>query len=249
MSRLGYLGIGVLVFAGFLLFTAPAGILYRLVEQDAGKYLPDTVLTGIEGSVWDGRGDLYYRQLPVVRVSWNLAALPLITGAADINAEFQAAGLELRLTADADSTGGSISDVSGNISSEFLNPITVSYGLQLSGDIQVSHANLEFDPRWLTAANAELNWDGGIVHIETPEKVHTTRLPPVKGTVSMAGPNLVIDVVGNDENLMTITLKPDGWAVVAVAYAFADLAGLPLPGSDTTTDRSLPAITLEEKIL
>ena len=249
MSKLGYLGLGILAFASFLLFMAPAGNLYQLVQEDVEKLMPDAALTAIEGSVWNGQGDLYFRHFPVIEVSWNLAALPLITGSADVDAELRAAGLDLRLSADADAQSGSISDVRGNISSEFLNPITVPYGLELSGDIHVSHANIKFDPQWLTAADAELNWDGGIVHIQTPEKIHTTRLPPINGKVSMAGANLVIDVTGNDENLMKITVKPDGWAVVTVAYALTDLAGLPLPGSEETTDRSLPAITLEEKIL
>ena len=65
----------------------------------------------------------------------------------------------------------------------------------------------------------------------------------------MDGQNLILNVTESGTEMMSITLKPDGWAVVDIAYSFADLADLPLLGTNSTLDRTQPAITLEEKIL
>ena len=249
MNKLLYITVGIFVFIGFLLFMAPASSVHRYFQDDLGQHIPDVNLTDISGSAWQGDGKLHFRQFPPVTLSWTLSPFRLITGAADMTARAAGKGLRADLSGTIETDGGEVSTLTASIDSDYLNQVTIPYGLDLSGDIQLEQAKLKFNRQWLSSADAQLHWTGGIVHIETPEKIHTVKLPRLDGVLSMDGQNLILNVTESGTEMMSITLKPDGWAVVDIAYSFADLADLPLLGTNSTLDRTQPAITLEEKIL
>ena len=91
------------------------------------------------------------------------------------------------------------------------------------------------------------------MHIQTPQQIHTASLPPLKGQIYQQERTLRLDVRGAELDLMSVQIKPDGWAIVAINYALLDLTDIPLLADAAERrekpDRENPAVVLEEKIL
>ncbi len=245
MNKLIYLLAGILTFLGFLLVMAPASIVLSFAD-DTLKQVPDLEIGRVDGRIWTGSAQIQYRRLPAL-VSWDLAALPLLAGRISAQVNVAGDGLDADFRVSANSEGGTISKGKAFIDASYINQVSLDYGLDLSGRFSLVAEEISFNKRWLTSLSGHFDWPGGIVHIETPQQLHSVDLPELNGSLTMQGDNLEIVIEGSEARMINLTLKPDGWAEVGVSFAFMDLAGLPIPGSDNS--RTEPAILLEEKIL
>ena len=246
MNKLTYLLIGVITFLAFLIIMAPAATVVSAFEDDLQASVPGMTLTGIRGSLWQGESDLSYGKLPPVLLNWELSALPLLTGTANTHLEFSGTGLSAEVDGAFSDAGGEISQLNATITGDYLNQVTIDYGLELSGEVQLTETSLGFDQQWLTHASGRLTWSGGIVHIETPQQIHTVKLPPLDASVSMSDRDLIMQVTEAGREMMNIAVRQDGWAKVDISYTFMEMVNLPLPGGILSDGQ---AVTLEEKIL
>lgn len=246
MNRALYLAIAITAFSISIIVLAPASIITGLAGDDLQQNIPGLKVGTAQGRIWQGSTQVQYRQFPPVAVSWDMAALPLLMGKVHALIKLNGEGLQLELNAIVSSSGGSLDNITGTIESRFINAISVEYGLDLTGVFTLSGIHASFNQRWLTALTGETNWSGGIVHIETPEQFHSVKLPALTGILSMEGSDAKLNVASGTSDLLTLSLKPDGWSQTSVSYTLMDMAGLPLPnGYQDTTG---PAFLLEEKV-
>lgn len=246
MNKFFYVAAGIITFLVFILVMAPASLLVSLAGDNLQK-VPDLEVGRVEGRIWAGAAELQYQSFPAL-VSWNLAALPLALGRISADVEVAGDGLDAAFHVSANSNEGSITGATAFVDARYINQVSIGYGLDLSGQFSFSSDEVSFNRRWITAATGDLDWPGGIVHIETPERLHTVDLPPLRGKLSMDGDSVKLAINDTNTPLIDLSLKPSGWAAVGVSFAFIELAGLPIP-LDARTDVAGPALLIEEKVL
>lgn len=248
MSKLSYFVIGLVCCLAFIVVAAPASTIWLIVGDDIQRSLPQVRIHAVEGSLWNGSSEIQFQSFPPARVTWKIAPVSLLLqGQVTTTLSANADGLRILLEGDFSNSGSTISRAEATISSDYINHVTLDYGLDLSGDFQLESFNAKLKDRWFEDVEGHISWSGGIVHIETPAQIFSSNLAPLIGKLSQDGRNIRLNVTANGTDMLDITLKPDGWAGIRISYAFLAAANLPLPpGSD---DREEPAILLEEKIL
>lgn len=245
MNKLLYVFAGLIAFLGFIVVMAPASIALSLAS-DQLKRVPDLNIGQVEGRIWSGSAQIQYRQFPAT-LSWNLSPIPLVTGRVAADVDVRGQGLDASFHIIASDTSGTITDVRAVVDSSYINQVSVVYGLELSGEFTLVAKSVTFIDRWLSEVDGRLNWPGGIVHIETPQQLHSVDLPALRGDLSMQGDHLQMTIDGPEARFIDLALKPSGWAEVGISFDFMQLAGLPMPGNPA--DSGGPAVVLEEKIL
>ena len=237
----------------FFVTMMPAALVYNFFQDEISSVIPDVKFNGFEGTVWSGKSYVQLKHFPVVTTTWKISPLALFNARIQSSLSFSSNGLTGSADISLSSKGADIDNLSAIARSNYLNQFTIPYGLDLSGNIQLSNANLSFDNEWLTDSGGELTWQGGIVHIQTPQQIHTASLPPLKGQIYQQDRTLKLDVRGAELDLMSVQFKADGWAIVAINYALLDLTDIPLlaHAAERTEkpDRENPAVILEEKFL
>ena len=246
MNRVFYFAIAIIAFAIPILVMAPASLVTKLFGDTVQQNIPGLKVGVARGRIWEGAIQLQYQRFPPVTLSWKMAALPLLHGKVSTLIELAGGGLQLELDAVASTSGGTLDNISGTIESRFINAVSIDYGLELTGIVELSGISTSFDQRWLTELKGETNWTGGIVHIETPQQLYSVNLPALTGKLSMQESNAMLDVTSQTSTLLMLSLKPDGWSKTSVSYLLTDMIGLPLPNGYQDADG--PAFVLEEKV-
>ena len=249
MNKSIYVLTAVLTFLVFMIIMIPASWVVSVAGEDLTGSIPDLQIGALNGTIWNGSGDMQYRDFPPFAVSWQLDALPLLLGTLSTTVQIEADGLQASFQALLSRSGGEIQNAVATIQSSYINQVTVNYGLDLSGTFDLSQASTSFDQQWLTSLDGEINWPGGMVLIETPQQINRVELPPLTGRLKLEEGIILLDVTSRNSDLIAIRIKPDGWAEVAISYAFMALANIPVPGAANGSLRVEPAVLLEEKIL
>lgn len=238
--------IGLLSFLAFLIASAPASLLISMLEEDISHNAPDVSLGMTQGSMWDGTQQLQYRQFPPLQMQWNLSVLPLITGAIESQNQLTGDNLDANFALRISGNEGEISRGNANISGQYLNHVTVPLGLDLSEAFKLSELDVAWTGNWVTSISGRINWPGGIVHIETPQGLHTTKLPPLLGILSLEDDDIRLNVNSGETELIDIRLQADGWARVEINHPLIAMTGIAF--SDSQQPKSGPAVILEEKV-
>jgi len=246
MNKFFYIVAGILTFLVFILVMAPASLLVSLAGDNL-KQVPDLEIGRVDGRIWTGSAEVQYQGFPAM-VSWHLAALPLVLGRLSADVEVTGDGLDAAFHVSANGQEGTLTGTTALVSARYINQVSVGYGLDLSGQFSFSSEEISFNNRWVTAATGDLDWPGGIIHIETPERIHSVDLPPLQGELSMDGDSVQLAISDRGTALIDLSLKPSGWAAVGVSFDFIELAGLPIP-LDANSGSAGPALLIEEKVL
>ena len=131
-------------FSIFLVLYAPAGIAFRFVKDDVAR-IPDTTVYRVGGTVWDGTADIQYRDFPTSMLHWNLAAMPLIKGLADLHLTISGLGHELAGQLTTDGQNSHLSTLNGFVSSDYIDQVSAQYGLRISGTFEVNEVDLTIE--------------------------------------------------------------------------------------------------------
>lgn len=246
MNKLIYLFIGLLAFLAFTLAMAPASLLLGFASERLA--MPAVTGLQVEGTLWNASGELQLLALPVMQFKAGLSPLPLVTGTARTELALEATGLAGNMRGRFKNNGAEIDELTLVVTGEFLNHLTRQYGLELSGQFDLSDIRATVAGNWLTGIQGRLQWTGGRVLIQTPVETHLAELPPLKADLALQGDQLMlpIEIAGSGAPVIDIRLSRDGWAAVAVRHAFLEIAGIPAPAGISGED---PAILIEEKIL
>lgn len=234
----------ILSFLVFVVAFAPATVAWQIAGDDIRRAVPDLSILTLDGSVWNGDATLRYREFPPTDLGWEIAPGAAVTGALDLAAVLEGPGLSATGTAEATRSGADI-DASGYVDASYINPVSVRYGLSFPGRVEIRSLTARSDRSWLTAAAGDLYWDGGRVVVETPGGAQVLDLPPLTGTLSMRGADLALDVTHDDQLLIQVFLKRNGWAEVDIKARLLEVSGLPYRAG---TSPNASAIIVEEKL-
>ncbi|MBV1877260.1 MAG: type II secretion system protein N [Pseudomonadales bacterium] len=265
----GFCFVALISFLGFLLVRAPAAPIWSLLNNNANtnanQPLPDLQVLLVSGTVWDGLAELQYRDFPNSLLSWQLMPFistdPPSTKAATeqdtskinpaedntiiplaIDLDLSAKGIAHHLMAEvvAKSNKIVITNLRGDIGSTYINAISQPQGLTFSGAINVGQINLASDLKWLQQANGTITWPGGKITSRAPDgATQVFNLPALDGIISLQSEILGLEIQHNNEPLINIELKQDGWIRVKVKARIFDLARLPWPSGTNLDDTVL----------
>ncbi|GAB4350032.1 MAG: hypothetical protein Kow006_12320 [Gammaproteobacteria bacterium] len=173
-----YLVIGVVAYAGFLLYKLPAAVAY---SHAAGELQPLSA-TGIEGTVWAGRAaQVSFQRRPVGSVTWRLNPLPLVLGnvAATVEVKSPAGALAARVIRSSDGTVR-LEEVTGEADVASLAPWVGLQTFHPEGRLNIDLAQLELQGRRPIAATGELVWRDA--SLRAPSRVALGELGAVLST-------------------------------------------------------------------
>lgn len=239
-----YLIAGLLLFLGFAVVFAPAGLLDRGLERNSQADLTDT-----RGTLWQGQANLLINRQALGMVHWDFAATSLLQLAPRYDWRLEGGGKHLNGSA-AITLNTAQASAQGSIDSSAINPMLQRYDIFVNGQFQLQPTRIT----WLTDANqaadldGQLDWSGGLVRYTLSGILRETTLPPLSAFLRMSDQNLpeaVVYVTGEQTPLMMAALGDNGFVKVSITKLFTKLLGNPWPGSDP--DHAV-VIEVEEQI-
>ncbi len=250
MRYLLYVLAALFSFIAFLAAFAPASPIWSMVQADVARAAPDLRVYAVRGTVWQGEADIQFRQFPQSTITWQLQAAPLISGTAKLNLGVQGPGLALQSDVTVSEQSASVQDLNGTIRSDYINTLSEISGFTFSNELSIAELNLDLNLHLnkgvVSDASGTALWPGGRILLQTPNGPQATILPALNADLSSDNATLTMKVAYQQEPLLLIQLKPDGWAQVDLMARLFELAALPLPDG-APVDGSV--LLIEEKIL
>lgn len=193
---------GVLVFLGVLIATFPARVAYQWLAP------AELRLSGITGSIWNGRAsEGYAGGAYVSNIAWTFSPGALLSGRLGFRASCNPASGTMQ-GGIAVSPGGSLrlSDLSGNVPLNLLNPALLQAGIR--GDIAFDFESVEIRNGIPTAARGTITVRDFFVPDLSPSRIGDFRAEFTTGDAGPVGSvedvSAMLDVAG------TITLDQAG---------------------------------------
>jgi len=226
-----YLVAGLLLFLGFALAFAPAGLLDRVIERNSQADLTDT-----RGTLWQGQANLLVNQQALGVVSWDFAPTSLLSLRPRYDWRLDGSDKQLNGSA-ALSFSAMLANARGTIDSAAVNLALGRYDIFLGGrfELQPTRVRMLTDTGQVTELDGQLDWSGGLVRYTLSGILRESRLPPLTARLRMsddAAPEAVVYAEGEQTPLMTASLSNNGFAKVSITKLFTKLVGNPWPGSD-----------------
>ncbi|HEX7080303.1 MAG TPA: type II secretion system protein N [Gammaproteobacteria bacterium] len=207
-SKYAWLALGIGAYVAFALSTFPAATAYRL-------FAPETVrLAGVEGTVWSGGAAVgSVVGLPLRDVSWQVDALPLLTGRVAAHVEARLADGVIQGDVRVTPRTAVLRNVRAGISVAALSPLVPLAGVE--GQLRISLERAEIRDGW----PVELVGEAQVAELAVPP------LLPVRhpGLIPLGGYELTFaetpdpgilgelrDTGGPLEVTGTLALEPDG---------------------------------------
>ncbi len=245
-----YALIALVTFASFIIVFAPASLLWRQVEPGLLSNVPDLSVGSVRGTLWEGNAELYYRQFPGSQLDWEVSPTPLIFNqTVKSHLTLAGDGHQFNAMVEANRQSLLVDSLKGFVAAPYINRVSQPQGLTFVGQVDIQALNLSSDLNWIQTASGTITWPGGkIVSRTLAAGTRVFDLPALRGDLSMQGQNIHLVVHPNDPNqtMVDITVKPDGWVVVAVKARLFDLAGLAWPSGSSLDDTVLQ---FEEQLL
>lgn len=246
MKLLLYIATALLSFLVFLVIFAPASSAWSLVSEDVYNRVPDLNVFRVGGTIWDGQGEIQFRQFPTSALNWQLSPAKLINSTANFHFTAEGQGHSLQAEAALTRSSGALQSLKGSISSDYINAMSEQFGFTFSGELEIQALELTFDRQWITSASGSVHWTGGRILLNASANPQVIQLPPLDGELYFRDQQLILDITYEQLVLMQIILKEGGWAEVAVKGRLFDIANLP---SLDASDPDETILLLEEKIL
>lgn len=141
-KRVSYLVLGVASYLFFLIANVPASIVFK-------NYLPTGLSSiikyqGISGTVWQGQASqLSIKQVPLGKVKWELSAIPLLWGTADIKVSGNREDALLISNASLSASKIQLHDTRLELPIADLMPLFYGFPISLDGKINASLSTFE----------------------------------------------------------------------------------------------------------
>lgn len=240
-----YLLAGLVAFLICIAAFLPAGPAWQQIIIPRLQAIPELSVTGVDGTIWQGRAGLSYRAFPPSTLTWSVSPLALARGAGEGDLTLSGAGHQITGHVSVETGGITLSDGNGVIDASFVNAMSETIGLTFPGEITLTDVEATTTTRWFTSASGELQWQGGTISTRTPNGVISYSLPALTGQLSMEGEKLKLTLQHEVNNFMGISLGQDGWAKVDIYKPLFRYAGLAIPGGENLPD---PVVQVEEKL-
>lgn len=231
--------LGFLLFLAFCIAFAPASLTSLILDR-----LDGIDMTGVNGTLWQGHGELYVRSHPMGRLEWDVHPAMLLGGS--VGGDFALTGehQQLRGTADVGLNRTFTVDVSGKVGAQTINRWLDPYDMTISGDINLSSALLTFTDESLTGASGTLDWAGGPISYPGNQGIQTSILPPLRATLG-PGPEAIVTAQDDRVPLVTAKLLDNGIAKVGITARMTRL--LDISWTETEPDSTV-VLEVEEQV-
>lgn len=221
----GPLIIGGMVFLLLIIARAPAGLIHVFLPADS-----PAALLNLNGTVWNGDGDLLAGSTPIGRLAWSFRPAALLSAAISYDTSLTGQGVNLQGNLAA-GLGATRAELAGSASASFVNQWLEPYDIELSGDFELIEATADLRDGQLTALSGTLNWDGGPLRYSLSGNLHISVLPPMTADLG-PGPEAVAYATGGSTPLLHGALKADGYARIGVTKYLTRILGQSWPGGD-----------------
>ncbi|MGE0625471.1 MAG: type II secretion system protein N [Pseudomonadales bacterium] len=217
--------VGVALFLVFLVIRAPAGLVRAFIPEGTSVDLFD-----LDGTLWQGAGDLAVAGQPLGRLAWSFRPVTLLSAAAGYDVKLTGPELDLAGRVKA-GLGGTTTTLAGQIGSPFVNVWLAPYYIELSGtfvlqDVQTRATGLRLDD-----VSGTIDWDGGPISYRLSGKLYRSALPPLYASL---GPGSAATVFARGEAtpVLHAALLENGFARIGVTKYLTRMLGNPWPGGD-----------------
>lgn len=234
-----YIVIGILAYLIFVLLMFPVKQIYQLLPKIP---LPIEIVA-LNGTIWDAQAVVKTNQIGQVSVNWQLQAMPMLLGQLQTTWQVKSASANASGQANV-SIGGvlTMTDTQLYIQPNIINQVLRAQRVSMAGDIELNVSNLVFDlnSKQTEMAEGRLIWNGGEVSYPNAGKTKQANLPIMVATLKSQDGQLFADV-NTSEGLLVAqgSLKPDGWASVAILKRLLDLLGESWPNKVSDDTRIL----------
>jgi len=228
---------GVLIYAGALVATVPAGWLWQQVQGQVALP-PEIQVKQITGKLWDGVVGLSIAGFPV-RAEWVLGAPSLWTLALPVDFSLSTATSSVRGDALVSWPGNGEVRASGIIGvAEFEPLIRRSGGAVIEGEVIIDLLNLAWADQALTQADGLGRWGGGAVTWPMGNSQGRADFPPMRATLDSTfdGITLVVSEEGGNGPAAAADILWTGMMDLRVYKRMVDLAQQPWPDSAKPDD-------------
>ncbi|MEM7363327.1 MAG: type II secretion system protein N [Pseudomonadota bacterium] len=240
-----YVLAGLVAFLVCIAAFLPASPAWQQIVIPRLQSIPELVVTGVDGTIWNGRAGFSYRAFPPSTLTWSVSPLALAAAAGEGDLRLSGEGHDINAHVRVQSDGLILTGGQGLIDASFVNSMSESIGLTFPGEIVLSNIEGKTSRRWFTDASGDLAWEGGTIATRTPNGMISYDLPPLRGQLSMEGEKLKLTLQHDVHSFMDISLGPDGWAKVDIYKSLFQHAGLNIPGGEDLPD---PVVQVEEQL-
>ena len=232
--------IALLTFCSFVVVYAPASLLWRFAEQHVVKQVPDLHIFGVDGTVWSGAAELVYRQFPASLLVWEVSPLPILRGEIETSLYLSGDGHDFDGYGSVSQTAAVVESLVGYVDADYINRVSQPQGLTFAGRVDIKSLSLSSDLAWIQQASGDIYWPGGkIISRTRAAGTQVFDLPAIKGDISMRGEAVSLNLRHNNEPVVEILLRRDGWVTVAVKARLFEIANLPWPAGSSPSDTVL----------
>ena len=216
----------VLAFSVGLLVNLPAAIAFDRINSQLPPEIAE-VLSGLEGSVWNGQGSLRKGMLKS-KVDWQFTPLELLSGGTGLELHLHEKDHDLQIKFDPDGKQNGRIEVSGMIDSALVNRQLALQGIRIKNDIELNAVRVAVNNDQFSEAGGSVIWKGGSVSYNS-SGTKSLEMPALTGRLSTVDGELVLNIVeaGGSEPITVVTFKLDGWFGFLVKPRMADLVKLP----------------------
>jgi len=222
--------IGMLLFVGFALAFAPAGLMRLAFNQ-----LHGVTMTQAAGTIWHGQGRLLLEDRALGLFKWELRPSVLLRGAL---------GVDFTLVHAADPAGPPLAgwatvgfgrtyelELSGTIPAEVVSSLLAPYDMAITGDLNLNGASLSGNGGVPTSAAGQVTWAGGSVSYILSGRSLSSNLPPLVAYLG-DGAQATVFAQNGQIPLIRAELLDNGFAKVGITKLLTKMLDNPWPGSD-----------------
>lgn len=229
LVNLKVLALLVISYSIALVAMTPLSWVFPLVEPKLNQL--GIQVGAIEGTVWQGRGQISERNVGQLDLEWDVNAAQLILLKAPIDLTVSNADMDVSGQLTLSPFRMALSGVSGYVDEQAFSQIYEPYRATLSGRLQLSDVSADMGwRRKLGDAGGQMTWSGGPVSMPVGRSVQTYEVPTLLGNINSDEDGWKASVTGGDNVVMLEADLTRDWVVTyAVKSALADAMNIQLP--------------------
>ncbi|MDA1074332.1 MAG: type II secretion system protein N [Proteobacteria bacterium] len=222
--------LGLALFVVFALVKLPASTIRLVTDNVAAIHM-----TSLQGSVWNGRGNVIVQGHPIGSLAWSVTPARLLSARLGVTYRLTGMGAEL----EGDAIFGSASQrvtLEGVVSSSLINLYLRPYDLHIDGDFRLSQVDVAVIDDRVDALDGSVHWSGGDVTYILAGTRSDTRLPALvarlESTVEEATPGARVYEIDGQIPLLVIQFLRDGFVKIGVTKLLTKRLNRPWEGAD-----------------
>jgi hypothetical protein len=217
---------GVLLFLGFSVAFAPAGLMRVAFNQINGVTLTDPT-----GTIWHGRGQILLQEQPLGALDWDLRPSKVLSGELSFDFDLVDPGHTITGLASLGIGRTFAVRVSGTVSADLVNRFLAPYDISISGGLSLTGAGLTLAGGAPVCASGNIMWSGGPVRYTLSGRTLTRELPPLVAYLGDGAEATVFEQNGQTP-LIRAELMENGFVKIGITKLLTKLLDNPWPGAN-----------------